>query len=291
MCARGVRLRIRWRRAPDRFCLAFGVLGRVPDNPSPNCRKKRPAVKCPGSPAQQMFDHHLVERLVVTIRDELPGAFLVEGARLFDQSEERAAAVVQVRDPVLHLGRAEGMHVEADEFPVLAIAVSLEGADLVERNPQIVAAKRLVLIKLQPVLIVQVERPEFAEGHRKINFIGRIKSREDRVGAFDEAADAFRVARELGDGQRVADGGQIRVVHWLVRLGLDGQTHLVVVREHRVECLDQQIDAAPAVLGFADIRAFAREPTRMSVPRTLAMSIERSDRSREYRRCFGSLLV
>src|SRR3989442_283060 len=89
---------------------------------------------------------------------------------------------------------AERMHVEANGFPIPAVVIAFQGADLVERHAKIIAPKRLVLIELQTVLVVEMERPEFAESHREINFVGRIKPGQGGVGAFDEAPPSLRVA-------------------------------------------------------------------------------------------------
>src|ERR1035438_5583371 len=103
-----------------------------------------PAIPTPIKPppagellAHQMLQNHLVERRVVEVGDELFGGLLVERASLPHQPLERAPAVDQMRQPVLHFGRAERVHVEADVFAVLAVAVALKGADLVEGDAQI----------------------------------------------------------------------------------------------------------------------------------------------------------
>ena len=157
---------------------------------------------------------------------------------------EGAARVGQVREPLLLGGRPEGVHIEANELAFLAVAVALEGSDLVERHAQVGGAKGLVLIELQAVLVVQVQRPELAERHCEIDFIGRIETGEDGVGRLDDAAHSLGILGELGDGQRVPGGGQVGVVHGLVGLWLDGQADLLVVLEHRVEGLDQQFGGA-----------------------------------------------
>ena len=93
------------------------------------------------------------------------------------------------------------MHVEADVFTVLAVAVALQRADLVEGDAQIRAGKGLVLVELQAVLVVEVQRPELAEGHGEVDFVRRVKPGQDGVRRFDEAAHPLRVARQLRDGQ------------------------------------------------------------------------------------------
>src|SRR5205814_8327754 len=92
--------------------------------------------------SQQMLDHHLVERLVVALGNELPGFGIVEAAGFHDQLQEGATAVVQVRNPMLDFGGAEGMNVETDVFTVFAVAVALECPHLVEGDAKIVAPKR-----------------------------------------------------------------------------------------------------------------------------------------------------
>ena len=127
------------------------------------------------------------------------------------------------------------------------------------------AAERFVLVELQAVLIVQMQRPEFVECHGEIDFIGGIQAGENGMGRFDQAADAFGIARQLRDGESMADGGDIGMVHRLVRLGLDGETDAFVVREHFVERFDEQVDAAAAVFGFAQISSFASEPENENI--------------------------
>jgi len=52
----------------------------------------------------------------------------------------------------------------------------------------------------------------------------------------------------------------VGLIHRLVGLGFDGDLDLGVVFEHVVDGLDQSIDRDLAVLGLANVRAFAREP-------------------------------
>ena len=49
-----------------------------------------------------MFDHELVERLAITIGDEHFRLFLVKAAHLRKQSQERAAAVLEVRETLVN---------------------------------------------------------------------------------------------------------------------------------------------------------------------------------------------
>lgn len=122
-----------------------------------------------------MFDHHLVERLIVAVGDECLRGLLVEAADFLEQAEEGAAAVGEMVKPVFLFRGAEGMHVEADVFSSAAVAIAFERADLVERAAKVGAAERTVLVILEAVLIVQVERPEFPEGAGEINFVRRVR--------------------------------------------------------------------------------------------------------------------
>ncbi len=112
-----------------------------------------------------MFDHHLVEGLVVAVGDESIRCGFVESAGLFDQPQKRAPAVEQMIHPMLRLGGAKGVDIETDVFAVAAIAVEFQRAHLVERAPQIRVAEGPVLVVFQTVLIVQMKRPELAEAH------------------------------------------------------------------------------------------------------------------------------
>ena len=70
---------------------------------------------------------------------------------------------------------------------------------------------------------------------------------------------------ELGDGERVTNGREVGVVHWLVGLRFDGEPNLFVVRQHVVERFDQKLDAALAAFGFAEISAFTSQPENQQV--------------------------
>jgi len=161
---------------------------------------------------------------------------------------------------MFHLGGAEGMDVEADHLAFLAVAVTFQGADLVEGDAQIGAAKGFILVELQAVLVVEMEGPELAEGAGEVDFVGRVESGQDGVGGFDEGADAFGIVGELGDGEGVADGGDIGDVHGFIGFGLDGDADFFVVGEHLIDGVDEEIHAFAGVLGLAEVTAFAGEP-------------------------------
>src|SRR4051812_38047910 len=97
--------------------------------------------------------------------------------------------------PMFDFGRTKWMDVEANVFAMLAVAIAFESADLVEGDPEVRAAEGFILIEFEAVLVVEVQGPEFTEGHGEIDFICGIQPGKDGVGGFDEAADAFRIAR------------------------------------------------------------------------------------------------
>ena len=167
------------------------------------------------------------------------------------------------------------MDVEGNVFARATVAVAFEGADLVEGHPEIGGAEGFVLVELQAVLVVEVDRPKFAERHGEIDFVGGIEAGEDGVGGLDEAADALGVAGEVGDGEGVADGGDVGMVHRLVGFGLDAETGLRVMGQHRVEGGGEQFGRACAGFGFAQISALAGEPEHDEIGAELAGDIDR----------------
>src|SRR6185503_20183125 len=106
-----------------------------------------------------MFEHHLVKGGVVTGGDKFLSVRFIKAARFFQQPKESATTVIQMRGPLLRTCRSEGMDIEADVFPIFPVTVSLERADLVESDAQVRAAERFVLVELQPILVVQMQRP------------------------------------------------------------------------------------------------------------------------------------
>src|SRR5258708_38906050 len=98
---------------------------------------------------------------------------LIERTHLIQQLEEGAPAVFQVGEPMLNLRRPEGMHIKTDILAFAAVFIALQGPHLVESAPKIIASKGLILVELEPVLVVEVERPKLPERHRKIDLIRR----------------------------------------------------------------------------------------------------------------------
>lgn len=207
-----------------------------------------------------MFDHELVESLVIPICNQLVGLFLVERSRFFNEVQKSAPAIDEVIGPMLDLGGAEGVDVEADVFTAAAVSGSFEHAHLIKGASEIGAAKGLVLIELQSVLIIEVERPQFPERHGEIDFVRGIQTSQDAMGGFDQSADSFWIVGQLSDGQRVTDGGKVGVIHRFVRFRFDCQAGSLVVSQHAIESVDQQFDAAPAVFGFPQIGPLASQP-------------------------------
>src|SRR6516225_8028622 len=111
--------------------------------------------------------------------------------------QESLTAVIEVRQPMLYTCGAERMHVEAYVLALLAVTISLQCAYLVKSHAQVGAAERFVLVKFQPILVIQMQRPKLPERHGKIDFVRRVKAGQDRVCRFDEATDAFGIPREL----------------------------------------------------------------------------------------------
>src|SRR4051812_37733673 len=115
-----------------------------------------------------MLNHHLIERLIISIRNQFLGFRFIETARLLHKFQKRAATVVQMREPMFDFRRAERMNIEANVFAVASVFIPFENANLIERTTKIRAAEWFVLIVFQSVLIVQMQRPKFSERHAKI---------------------------------------------------------------------------------------------------------------------------
>src|SRR5439155_24810636 len=103
----------------------------------------------------------------------------------FHETHKRAPAVVEMRGPMLRFRRAKRMHVETNVFAAAAISAPFESLHLVESAAQIGAAEWFVLIEFQPVLIVEMQRPELAKTQREFDFIRRIEPGKNRVRGLD----------------------------------------------------------------------------------------------------------
>src|ERR1043166_6264702 len=156
----------------------------------------------------------------------------------FDEAEESLAAVVEVVEPMFDFGGAEGVNIETDVLSVAAIFISFQNTHLIEGGAKVITGEGLVLVEFKAVLIIEVQGPELAEGHGKVDFLGGIEAGEDAMSRLDQGADALWITRELRDGERMTDGRDIRMVHRFVRLGLNCEPNLFIVQEHFVERLD-----------------------------------------------------
>ena len=92
-----------------------------------------------------------------------------------------------------------------------------------------------------------MEGPKLAESHGEIDFISGIEAGQDRVGGLDETANAPRIARELRDCQRMANGRKISMIHRLIRLRLDGEANAFIMGEHLVERFNNEFNAATSI--------------------------------------------
>src|SRR6266567_8327748 len=101
-----------------------------------------------------MIDYQLVKRGIISVRDKLLGLAVIERSCFLDQAKECAPAVFQMRQPMFLFRGTKRMDVEANKLTFLSVAIALQRSDLVEGHAQVGAAKRFILIKLQPVLIV-----------------------------------------------------------------------------------------------------------------------------------------
>src|ERR1043166_1208280 len=90
----------------------------------------------------------------------------------FDEAEESLAAVVEVVEPMFDFGGAEGVNIETDVLSVAAIFISFQNTHLIEGGAKVITGEGLVLVEFKAVLIIEVQGPELAEGHGKVDFIG-----------------------------------------------------------------------------------------------------------------------
>src|SRR5262245_22801248 len=74
----------------------------------------------------------------------------------------------------------------------------------------------------------------------------------------------------------MADGREVSMIHRFVGFGLDGETDFLIVREHLVKGGDEPFHATAAVLGFADVSAFARQPKHDEVRAQYSSDINRT---------------
>jgi len=141
-----------------------------------------------------MLDNHLVESLVIALGNKGIRLLVVKTAHFVEQSEERAAAVAQVGQPMVCTGCAVRMNIKADVFTTAAVLVLVQHSHLIERTSKVGAAKWFVLVEFEAVLVVEMERPKFPECHCKGDLIGRIQAGEDAMGGLDQCSDPLGIA-------------------------------------------------------------------------------------------------
>jgi len=173
-----------------------------------------------------------------------------------------------------------------------AISIAEESADLVEGAAEVGVAEGPVLVELEAVLVIEVERPEFAEAHGEVDFIGRVESGEDAVGGFDESADGVRVRGFVGEVRGRVRWWDIGMVHRSFGLGsMAMRTFLswasILSRASRSQSTQR------GHLWLRGCRSLHRsEPQDDEVGvQESTRSMQRRDRWRAYWRHFLSLLV
>src|SRR5262245_27746297 len=88
--------------------------------------------------SEQVLDDHLVQRRVIPLPNEPLRLLLVKRARFIEQLQEGATAVFEVRQPMIHLRRPEGMNIKADVLAVGPVLVPLQCAHLIKGASQII---------------------------------------------------------------------------------------------------------------------------------------------------------
>ena len=68
------------------------------------------------------------------------------------------------------------MHVKSDALAFPSVVMPFQNAYLIKRAPQVDASKWFVLVKLETVLIVEMDGPELAEGKRELQLIRGIQT-------------------------------------------------------------------------------------------------------------------
>ena len=135
--------------------------------------------------AHEVIDDRHFQCFVVAVLDALPLDFRVKRADLFHQSQEYPPAIGQVARGNVGFLRAHGFDVQADERARFGISAQFQHADLIEGGAQVGAAEGFVLIKFQPVLVIEVDAPEFAEGQGEGHFVRRVQAGKLSVRGFD----------------------------------------------------------------------------------------------------------
>ena len=220
---------------------------------------------------------------VVAVGDQLLRRLFVEGARLVGRDAGTCGGCWSgVPSQCSTLRGAEGMHVEADIFAVLAVAVAFEGAHLVERAAQVRAAERACPGRyFRPFWSLRCSDHSLPKAHSEIDFVGGIEAGQDGVGRFNQAADAFRIAGQVAParararwwGCRRDPSARSAWVRW--RCGCSDRAPASC----RWPRPDNRRSGEHSSLRGCKLPSRASQRTMRSVPRTLAMSMQRSERS------------
>ncbi|MEY5025336.1 MAG: hypothetical protein RLZZ244_864 [Verrucomicrobiota bacterium] len=200
------------------------------------------------------------EGLVVAGVAALVEEGVVEGADFIDEVEEEFAAGDEVVEGRAAALGAHDLYIEADELAGTSVAILLQHADLVECGAEVGRAEILVLVVLESVLVVEMDAAQFLMGEREGHFVTGIESGEEGVGAFDEAFDAGVVFGCVGEGDGVADGGNVGEVGGFVGFGFDPDFDGGIVVEDAVDGFEDAFVGEAGVLGLAEVGAFAAEP-------------------------------
>src|SRR5258708_470509 len=101
---------------------------------------------------------------------------------------------------------AHGFYVQANYLSVCSIVVANEHFHCIERPPDIHAAECLVLVIFQPVLVIEMDAPQFLVPEGVCHFIRWIETEENAMGRFDEDAGPRWIACEIAHGKHMARG-------------------------------------------------------------------------------------
>ena len=166
---------------------------------------------------------------------------IVKPVRLFLQCLEYIQAVLQMLIAVLIPGGPHGLYIQAHVFSVLTVSVFLQHLDLVKGRPQVFHAKGLVLVILDSVLVVEVHGHQFPHCHGKSDFMGRVKTGQDGVGALQVSAHPLGVNGGCRHSQHMAHGPADASVNGLVWLWLNAYPDIRIIFQHFVDGMNQHL--------------------------------------------------
>ena len=158
-----------------------------------------PAFEWPANSHQPFISNsitYISSALVVALGDALFLECIFEPFGFFFEHLEDPQAIFKMAIAIGALLRALGLNVQADVFTMLAVVIFHQDPNLIERLAQILHAKGLILIKLEAVLVIQVNAPKLAAGQAEGDLTGRIQAGQDGVGR-------FRAGRRRAPGRRL----------------------------------------------------------------------------------------